>query len=175
MNARRPPDDPLPETGRLAGVDYGTVRIGIAMTDPDRILASPWDTYVRRSPSLDEQYFVRLASEERLVGWVIGWPIHLDGNESGKSREVTTFAHRLRETTGLPVALQDERFSTAFAREVLGEAQLTRKKTKARIDRVAAQILLSAYLESHRAATGQRLDQPDGPTGGFRGPGSLDD
>ena len=145
-----PRNDTLPEQGRLAGIDFGTVRIGIAMTDPDRMLASPWETYNRRSPALDAQYFARLAKEERIVGWVLGWPIHLDGNDSGKSREVEAFANWLRELTNLPIALQDERFSSAFAREVLGEAGLSRRKTKARIDRVAAQILLAAYLESAR-------------------------
>lgn len=166
-----PRNDSIPDHGRVAGVDYGTVRIGIAMTDPERILASPWETYHRRSPTLDAEYFKRLAKEERLVGWVLGWPLHLDGNDSGKSREVEAFATWLRELTNLPVALQDERFSSAFAKEVLGEAGFSRKKTKARIDRVAAQILLSAYLESARV---QRSENSINDNKSFH-PGSLDD
>lgn len=167
IGRRHPVSDPLPSHGRLAGIDYGTVRIGVAMTDPDRMLASPWETYQRRSPAEDAVYFKRIASEERVVGWVVGLPLHLDGNESGKSREVDRFAQWLRETTQVPVALQDERFSTAFAKEALAEANFSRRKTKARVDRIAAQILLTAYLESHRAQTGEHSGPLD--------PGSLDD
>lgn len=167
-----PRNDSLPDHGRIAGIDYGTVRIGVAMTDPDRMLASPWETYHRRNPNLDADYFKRLAKEERLVGFVLGWPLHLDGNDSGKSREVEAFAQWLRDLTQLPVALQDERFSSAFAKEVLGEAGFSRKKTKARIDRVAAQILLSAYLESARA----NRKEPESPLDAKRfHPGGLDD
>ena len=100
--------DAIPPQGRLAGIDYGTVRIGIALTDPDRILASPWETYSRKSPTEDEAYFLQLARDERLVGWVIGMPLHLSGEESQKSREAEAFGQWLENLTGLPVAYFDE-------------------------------------------------------------------
>ena len=56
----------IPSKGRLGGIDFGTVRVGVAITDPDRVLASPHETYQRRTPALDESYFQQLAREERL-------------------------------------------------------------------------------------------------------------
>ena len=139
--------NPLPPEGRLAGVDFGTVRIGIALTDPERILASPWETYLRRTLAEDESYFRALAQDEGIVGWVIGMPIHLSGEESKKSREAEAFGHWLGGITGLPVTYFDERFSSTFARQALGGSGLSRKRKKQRIDQVAAQIILSGYLE----------------------------
>ena len=77
----------FPAQGRLGGIDFGTVRIGIALTDPDRILSSPCETYQRRTPQLDETFFKALAGEERLTGWVVGLPLHMSGDESQKSLE----------------------------------------------------------------------------------------
>jgi putative holliday junction resolvase len=134
--------------GRIAGIDYGTVRIGIALTDSDRILASPMESYTRRGPEADARRFRRLATEERIALWVVGLPVHLDGRESQKSREARRFGKWLAESTGLPVEFFDERFSTAEAEQVLLGAELTSKRRKQRVDMLAAQIMLTAYLES---------------------------
>ena len=67
--------------GRIAGIDYGTVRIGVAISDPDQTLASPLETYNRRNDALDREWFKRLAKEERVVRFVVGLPVHLDGHE----------------------------------------------------------------------------------------------
>jgi putative holliday junction resolvase len=142
--------DPLPRTGRLAGVDYGTVRIGIAITDPAQSLASPLEILTRRDNAQDERYFRRLAELERLAGFVVGLPIHTSGLESQKSIEAREFAKWLSEVTKLPVVLFDERYSTAQAETLLQDAGLTSKRRKQRRDMLAAQILLAAYLESGR-------------------------
>jgi len=134
--------------GRIAGVDFGTVRIGIAISDPGRIIASPYENYDRQSADLDAERFQRLVLDESIVLFVVGLPIHLDGRESQKSREARVFAQGLREQTGLPVELFDERFTTAHATQLLRDAKTTRKKQKKRLDMVAAQILLSAYLDA---------------------------
>jgi putative holliday junction resolvase len=141
----------LPRTGRIAGIDYGTVRIGIAITDPGQNIASPLETYHRRNRLLDDQYFVRLAQEERLAGFVVGLPVHTSGNESGKSVEARAFGTHLGNLTGLPVAWFDERYTSAIAEEMLQGAGLTSKKRKARLDKLAAQILLISWLESSRS------------------------
>lgn len=135
--------------GRVAGIDYGTVRIGIAISDPQRTLASPYENYTRRGRQPDGQRFRRLVEEERVTLWVVGLPVHCDGRESQKSREARQFGQWLTETTGLPVEYFDERFTSAEAEQYLLEAQMTKKRRKARLDMLAAQILLSAYLESH--------------------------
>jgi putative Holliday junction resolvase len=134
--------------GRIGGIDYGTVRIGLAVTDPDRTIVSPLEIYTRRSKPLDTKYFQQLAKEERLVLWVVGLPVHLDGRESQKSQEARQFGKWLNEITALPVEFFDERFTSAHAEEILQAAELTKKRRKERLDMLAAQIMLTAYLES---------------------------
>ncbi|MGI9516234.1 MAG: Holliday junction resolvase RuvX [Pirellulaceae bacterium] len=149
----------IPATGRLAGVDFGTVRIGIAISDADQTIASPLENYNRRNQRLDDQYFIDLAKLERIAGFVVGLPVHLSGDESQKSNEARQFGKRLRELTGLPVAFFDERFTSAHAEQLLQQSGLTKKKRKQRLDKLAAQILLAAYLESSRQGeSAQGLD-----------------
>jgi putative Holliday junction resolvase len=139
---------PLPTVGRLAGVDYGTVRIGVAVTDARQTLASPLENYTRRGLVADAQFFQQLAKEEAIVGFVVGLPVHLSGLESQKSIEARVFGKWLTEQTSLPVAFFDERFTSAEAERHLDAAEFTKKQRKARLDKLAAQILLSAFLES---------------------------
>jgi putative holliday junction resolvase len=144
---------------RIAGVDYGTVRIGIAIGDDETRIASPLETYQRRTAALDAAYFSKLAKQEQLSLFVVGLPVHLSGEESQKSYEARKFAAWLHETTGVPVELFDERFTSAHAEQILMAAELTKKKRKARLDSLAAQIMLTAYLEStSRGETPRGLD-----------------
>jgi putative Holliday junction resolvase len=139
--------------GRLAGVDYGTVRIGIAVTDADQKFASPLENYTRRGEAADGKHFQQLAREERIVGFVVGLPVHLDGYESQKSLESRKFGEWLQQITGVPVVFFDERFTSAEAEQLLAGAEFTKKQRKARLDKLAAQILLSAYLEAGKPAS----------------------
>lgn len=136
------------QTGRIAGIDYGSVRIGIALADLKVGIAGPYETYTRRNQEQDAAYFRQLAAEERLSRLVVGLPVHLDGNESQKSREARQFGGWLEQITGVPVEYFDERFTSTEAEAILGDAQLTKKRRKARVDQLAAQIMLTAYLES---------------------------
>lgn len=140
----------LPNSGRLAGIDFGTVRIGIAITDPEQKLASPYEIYHRTSPAAEEKYFLRFAREERICGFVVGLPVHLDGNSSRISELAIEFGRWLEKLTSLPVAWIDERFTTSAAEDLIRDANLTSKKRKALRDKLAAQILLTAFLESPR-------------------------
>lgn len=142
---------------RIAGIDFGTVRIGIAVADLDVGIAGPLETYTRRSERLDKQYFQTLAREERLVRWVVGLPVHGSGAESQKSREARTFGAWLAEITSVPVEFFDERYTSAEAEAALQEAGLSKKRRKARIDQLAAQIMLTAYLEA--GARGQEAPE----------------
>ena len=151
-------DPRSPSPGRIAGIDYGTVRIGIALTDARRQIASPHENYTRRGPQGDAQRFVRLVKEEDVKLFVVGLPVHLDGRESQKSQEARQFAQWLGKATGVPVELFDERFTSSQAEQLLLAAELTSKRRKARMDMLAAQILLTAYLESQ--SKGQ--DEPRG-------------
>ena len=138
----------MQKTGKIAGIDYGTVRIGIAVSDADRVLASPYETYVRKSPDRDAAYFRRLVSEERIAQFVLGLPLHLSGDLSEKAKEVLRFGSWLATATGIEVDYMDERYTSVEAEHILRQAGLTDKKRKAHRDKLAAQILLSAYLES---------------------------
>ena len=134
--------------GRVAAIDYGTVRIGIAISCPERRFASPLENYDRQSIEKDAARFVQLVEEENVTLFVVGLPIHLDGGESQKSKEARDFAKWLHELTSIQVAMFDERFTSAQAEQMLQGANLTKKRRKARLDMIAAQILLSAFLEA---------------------------
>lgn len=146
MSDGKPPE--IPTVGRVAGIDFGTVRIGVAITDPERILASPLENYNRRSLKLDRQYFEDLARQERVGLFVVGLPVHLSGNESGKSGEARSFGKWLGRITGVPIVFYDERFTTSIAKDYLAGLGMTKQKKKQVIDKLAAQILLTAYLEN---------------------------
>jgi putative holliday junction resolvase len=138
-----------PAAGRVAGIDFGDVRIGIAISDAGRSIASPLENYTRRTIVQDAERFRRLAAEERVSLFVVGLPLHLDGGESPKSLEARQFGRWLGEMTGVPVEFFDERFTSVDAEQFLLAADLTRKSRKKRRDMLAAQIMLNAFLESH--------------------------
>jgi putative Holliday junction resolvase len=133
---------------RIAGIDYGTVRIGVAIADTEVGIASPFENYTRRTAELDAAYFKKLATDEQIAGFVVGLPVHLHGGESQKSTEARTFGAWLANVSGVPVEFFDERFTTAEADELLGAAKFTKKQRQARRDQLAAQIMLTAYLEA---------------------------
>ena len=136
--------------GRAAGIDYGHVRIGIAISDPERKIVSPLENYTRRGPEPDAQRFRRLVAEEGVVLFVVGLPLHMDGRESAKSAEARQFGQWLGAVTGVPIEFYDERLTSREAEQLLLDANLTRKRRKKRLDMLAAQIILSAYLEGIR-------------------------
>ena len=140
--------------GRVAGIDYGTVRIGIAISDPERKIVSPLENYTRRGLDQDAARFRRLVADEGVVLLVVGLPIHLDGRESDKSQEARRFGQWLGETTGVPIEFFDERFTSHEAEQLLLGAELTKKRRKKRMDMLAAQIMLTAYLESQGGREG---------------------
>lgn len=160
---RIPLNGPLP-AGRLAGIDYGERRIGIAICDPQRILASPLNNYNRRGRQQDAEYFRRLVAEEKIVGFVVGLPVHASGDESAKSLETRRFGSWLQQVTGIPICYFDERYTTHQAEMLMQDVQLPRAQRKKRRDMLAAQIILAAYLESPDSAR-----QPPAPLDDARG------
>ena len=103
----------FPSEGRLAGIDFGTVRIGVAVSDPGRKFSSPYENYTRRDEVSDCAYFQQLVCDENVVGFVVGLPVHTTGQESQKSHEVRQFAQWLTRVTERPVRFYDERFTSA--------------------------------------------------------------
>ncbi len=151
----------MSERKKLLGVDYGTVRIGLAVTDPDRKLAFPLTIYRRRDPAADATYFRDVIRREEIGGLVIGLPLHTSGREGQKAAQARAFGRWLAETTGLPAVYFDERFTTTEAEAALWSAGLTHGRRKERRDAVAAQIMLQSYLEA-----GCPTDEAAGPLEG---------
>jgi putative Holliday junction resolvase len=137
-----------PPKGVLLGFDYGTVRIGLAVTDPDRIIASPHETYTRQSDQADATHFARIAQDVRAVGLVVGLPLHAEGQESEKSREARRFGQWLVGILGLPVVFWDERFTTALADDALAAGRVSGKKRRKYRDSLAAQLMLQSFIDA---------------------------
>lgn len=168
---RRFPSVPIP-AGRVASVDYGRKRMGIAICDAERIIASPWPM---RQPTGDEKaeaaFFRRLVAEEAIVGFVVGLPVHADGSDSKMSVEAERFAAWLGETTSRPVTFQDERYTSVEAAGMLAGLGLSRGKKKARADSIAAHIILTAWMETNASPRPGDGAAPNEPP---RRPGALD-
>jgi putative Holliday junction resolvase len=136
---------------RIAGIDYGTKRIGVAIADTETKIASPLDNYNRISRDKDAEYFLQLVRREAIDKFVVGLPIGLDGYDNQKSREAKNFGAWLTEITGVPVEYCDERYTSVEAEQMLMSAKLTKKRRTARLDKLAAQLILAAYLETAAA------------------------
>lgn len=134
--------------GRLLGVDYGSVRIGLAISDAERRIASPLSTYTRHGRERDARFFAELVRQEKIVQLIVGLPVQFSGQEGQKAREAREFGRWLAKVTTLPVLFWDERFTTVEAEGYLLAAGMTNKRRKERRDRVAAQILLQAFLDA---------------------------
>jgi putative Holliday junction resolvase len=133
---------------RLLGIDHGKARLGLAVSDPERRIASPLANYARRDLDQDGRYLQKVIQAEDIGELVIGLPVHLSGREGQQADAARDFGKWLTKLTGLPCIFWDERFSTWEAESSLRQAGLTHKKRKARRDQVAAQVLLQTYLDA---------------------------
>lgn len=140
----------FPVQGRLLGLDFGTKRVGLALSNAEQTIATPVETYERRDELQDARYLRKKVEEFTVVGLVVGLPVHMSGDEGEKAREARAFGAWAANVTNLPVAFCDERYTTAQANELLRGAGLSPARRKARRDMLAAQILLQSYLESGR-------------------------
>lgn len=133
---------------RKIALDIGTVRIGIATSDPMGIIASGYETYTRTGNiEKDMQYLADLAEGKGCDTFVLGLPLNMDGTEGEKVREIRAFAADLGRYTNLPIVFQDERWSTVSAEKMLISSDMRREKRKKVIDKVAATIILQTYLD----------------------------
>jgi putative holliday junction resolvase len=140
----------LPPRGALIGLDLGTKTIGVASSDPDRRLAAPVATIARKKFGLDARRILELATERRAVGYVLGLPVNMDGTEGVRAQSTRAFARNLAALTALPIALWDERLSTAAVERELIAADASRAKRKAVIDQHAAAYILQGALDRLR-------------------------
>jgi len=152
---------PAIPAGRVAGIDYGRRRIGIAICDATRMLASPLCVRLTTGDTVaDATFFRELTVAEGVVGFVVGLPVHADGSTSAMSLEVERFGGWLARTTGLPVTFHDERYTSREAAGLLSGVGLTRGRKKERADAVAAQIVLSSWMEAQARGAANAPPQP---------------
>ena len=137
----------LPERGALIGLDLGSKTIGVAASDPERRLATGDETIARKKFADDAQRILALAAERKAVGIVLGLPINMDGSEGPRAQSTRAFARNLATLTALPIALWDERLSTAAVERELIAADVSRAKRKAVIDQHAAAFILQGALD----------------------------
>ncbi|MBX9845982.1 MAG: Holliday junction resolvase RuvX [Xanthobacteraceae bacterium] len=137
----------LPPRGALLGLDLGTKTIGVATSDADRRLATGVETIARKTFTVDAQRLLALARERNCAGFVLGLPLNMDGSEGPRAQSVRAFARNLSRLTELPIALWDERLSTAAVERELIAADVSRKKRAAVIDQHAAIFILQGALD----------------------------
>jgi putative Holliday junction resolvase len=135
--------------GRVLALDPGTRRVGVAVSDPLGITAQPHSVLDAEDPDLMGQ-IARLGADLGVERIVVGLPVSLNGTEGPAAATARTFAAAVAGATGLPVDLADERFTSVSAERVLVEAGLSGRRRRAVRDRVAAAVLLQAYLDGGR-------------------------
>jgi putative Holliday junction resolvase len=130
---------------RVLGIDFGTKRHGLAVSDPLGYTAQPAGLVTRRGEDLGLEEIAAVIAEKEVERIVLGLPFHMDGRPGDHHDEVLQFRARLEERFGLPVETIDERLTTVQAERAL--EGLSRKKRKARVDQMAAQLILQAWLD----------------------------
>lgn len=134
--------------GRILGLDLGEKRLGIALSDPSRTVASPLATIPHRSQREDIERIAALSREHEVAAVVVGWPRNMDGTSGPPARRAEVFAQALRRALAVPVELWDERLSTVAADRALIEGNVARRRRRALRDRVAAALILQAWLDA---------------------------
>ncbi|SRR6056297_1932645 len=132
---------------RVMALDIGEVRIGIALTDPLCLIASPYDVHVRSDIKTDVKFFKDLIQSKKVSVLVAGLPKHLDGNEGKTAAKIRGFISELKQEIDIEIVFQDERFTSKSADQFLINQNMRRKKRRNVIDKMAAQIILQNYLD----------------------------
>jgi len=139
----------VPEKGRVLGLDLGDVRIGVAISDPDRRMAVPLGTVHTGAPA-DLAAIAKLVEENGVTLVVVGHPLVMSGKAGVRARHAEGFAEALRTFLDVPVVLHDERLSTAEAEKALREAGAGGRDRRKAVDRSAATVILQSYLDASR-------------------------
>lgn len=137
----------IPDMGALAGLDLGTVTIGVAVSDVLRSVATPLETIKRKKFGLDAAKLLDLTTHRLITGIVLGLPFNMDGSEGPRCQATRAFARNLERLTPLPITFWDERLSTVAAERALLEADTSRKRRAEVIDHVAASYILQGMLD----------------------------
>ena len=145
-----------PVRGRILGLDVGSKRIGVAVSDPLGITAQGLETLQRRNKRLDFEALSQLAKTWGVTEIVVGFPLRMSGEEGVQAEKMQRFAEELRERLSLPVHLWDERLTSAEANRLLRETDMSIQRRGQVVDRMAAVLILQSWMECRRQGTGDR-------------------
>lgn len=137
----------LPPFGAVAGLDLGTMTIGVAVSDSMRSIATPLETIKRKKFGVDAAKLFAITTDRLIHGLVLGLPMNMDGSEGPRCQATRAFARNLEKLTPLPITFWDERLSTVAAARALLEADTSRKRRSEVIDHVAAGYILQGMLD----------------------------
>ena len=154
MEPESPPlplQTPFPRRGALAGVDHGVKRIGLAVSNADQTLAMPVSTLDSKSVAHNTTHLLRFRDDYAIVGWVLGLPLLKSGDEGPQAALVRAFGQWLAATSQRPVTYWDERLTSHAAEAKLAMLGESAAWNKGRVDGLAAQIILQAYLDQRPA------------------------
>ncbi len=140
----------LPPGRALAGLDYGEKTVGVAVSDPSRLVATPLETIRRRKFTQDAARLAEIIADRQIAGLVLGLPRNMDGSEGPRCQSTRAFARNLDRTLELDIAFWDERLSTVAAERALLEADTSRARRAEVIDHVAAGYILQGALDRMR-------------------------
>lgn len=154
-----------PARGAVFGLDLGTKTIGVAVSDPDRRLATGVGTIQRKKFSIDAAALLKLASERKVCGFVLGLPVNMDASEGPRAQATRAFARNFAKLTELPIGFWDERLSTAAVERELILADASRAKRARVIDEHAAIYILQGALDRlKQLSLNQPMSAPDNST-----------
>lgn len=132
---------------RILALDVGDARIGIAYTDALELSVNPYESFKRKNTSEDYSHIAEIIKKLKIERVVVGLPLNMDGTEGDRVEKTKLFAKELGEYTDVPFDWQDERLTTVTAERLLIEQGMRREKRKDVIDKVAAMVILSSYLD----------------------------
>lgn len=133
---------------KAMGLDYGEARIGVALSDLLKMLASPYDTYYVKHTEEDLQYFLNLIKQENVDTLVVGLPYNMKGEEQEIANKAKAFANNLAEKSGCKLVLVDERMSSVVAEDILKQKFKDWRERKKNLDKFAAMVILQDYLDT---------------------------
>ena len=143
----------IPTEGRIVAIDWGEVRLGLALSDEGQRLASPLETLVRRpGKRFPMPRFLELVAEHRPVGLIVGLPLTPEGDEGPSAAAARELAGQVGARTGLPVEFQDERMTTARVHTLIREQGGSTRGRREDVDALAAALVLQAFLDLRRGS-----------------------
>ena len=138
-------------SGALLGVDPGTKTLGLAISDRTRLIATPMETIIRKKFTLDAEHLLRVYDENEASALIVGLPVNMNGTHGPRAQSVRDFCANLLRLRDLPIFMWDERLSTAAVTRSMLEADMSRKKRKQNVDKLAAGYILQGVLDRLRS------------------------